>query len=236
LVYRALNEYLLSLRQPVRIQPIHVILPIFVSLIFLFFEATRVMAPLFVLLTIVVMALSAAATKERKRIVLAASGELEHREWKKLLIRFTESKQLEDRSHPALIDDLEACAKLRRRVLDSLEGTEWSRLSLQPGWRDVREVCRSTAEDLLNDALWASRGAFRPIGARRETFKRRCQDPAFAYASLGAVKLARAQLERLYDEVSHDPFAAIGVRDALERAQGELKAIRDAEEEVRALS
>lgn len=233
MVYRSLTEYLLgrSVARPV---------PIWVGLVPIFFVAAglafRRSPGLVVFLSILGIGLSislAIAFRESARRRQAQAGDLQQEEWLSDLTRFARERQLESRSHPRLIEDLESCARLRTEILVALRSSEWERLCRQPGWEAVRSQCEQSAQRLFADALWASKGAFRPLGGRRETFARRCQDPEFASAALGGVQLARAQLGKLLDEVLDDPFAAHGTRDALARAQAELAAIRDAEEELR---
>lgn len=236
MVYRALTEYLLK-HKPAKGIPLYVgLVPVAAT-----FGAMVLSLP--AILVAVVSAASIVLTiwleiwlHGRRRRKLAVAERLHEDDWLASLKRFARERQLESRSHPHLIEDLEACARLRREILDALESEEWERLSRQPDWQSVRDQCRESAESLFRDALWSAKGAMRAVGGRKETFAKRCEDPAFASDALGGVKLVRAQLAKLLDEVYDDPFAGQGVRDALARAEAELKAIRDAEAEVRGLS
>ena len=152
--------------------------------------------------------------------------------WLAVLRRFQREGQLESRSHPELIVELEACAALRQAILKTLDSKEWQELAESQGWKGVAGLCAEVAEDLMLDAIWAARPLFRQLGARRSTFQKRCTDPSFGAMPLGAVRLARAQLEKLLDDVSDFPLASLRSTDALARAQVELKALRDAEREI----
>jgi hypothetical protein len=157
---------------------------------------------------------------------------LETAEWFLTLYRFRREKQLESRSAPELIPELEACAKLRHEIMRTLESREWKELAGAQGWSDLESLCKGVAEDLMVDAVWAARPLMREVGRRRSTFEKKCADPEYATTPMSAVKLARAQLERLLDEVSDFPLASLRSTDALARAQLELESIRQAEIEI----
>lgn len=231
-VYRALAEYLLHRRA---VQPYRgwmLLIPVSTCMIGAFLKVPGLI-PLFFLSGIVIMILVCWGVLVRNRNRQLASGDVELETWLDTLARFAREGQLEQRSHPALIADLEGCALIRQQILGSLNSSEWRRLTQRPAWSEVRRLCEESADSLFLDALWASRGAFRPLGGRRETFKRRCEDADFAAVALGGVRLARASLAQLLDEVSGDPFVSRGGLDSLERARVELAALRDAEEELR---
>ncbi|MEO7454157.1 MAG: hypothetical protein ABIV13_05275 [Fimbriimonadales bacterium] len=82
------------------------------------------------------------------------------------------------------------------------------------------------------DAVWASRTLFRALGARRSTFEARCNDPSHTLRPLTAVRLVRAQLEKLLDDVSDFPLASLRTTDAPARAQVEMESLRAAEREI----
>lgn len=232
MVYRALAEYLLH-HAP---KP-HVRWWLFLPAVAMIMGAVAFMPHPAVLMLVSIFAIWSmvalnAWLSGKRRAQLSDAGCLGGNEWLATLAGFARAKQLESRSHPNLIEDLEACARLRQAILDALKSSEWERLSLQPEWADVRGQCQTSAQSLFDDALWAAKGAIRPTGARRETFARRCQDASFAAANLGAVRLARTQLEALLRDVHDDPFAGLSVRDALARSQTELEAVREAVAEL----
>lgn len=153
-------------------------------------------------------------------------------EWFSQLLRFNRDRQLESRSHPELIPELEACAELRASILVTLKSPDWQKLAKQQGWDHVEGLCRDVAEDLMVDAVWAARPLVRALGARRSTFESKCKDPEYSSRPLSSVKLARAQLEKLLDDVSDFPMASLRTTDALARARVEMDSIRAAEREI----
>jgi hypothetical protein len=171
-------------------------------------------------------------SRRRKAAERENQGRLETAEWFLMLYRFRREKQLESRSFPDVIPELEACAKLRHSILQTLNSKEWRELASAQGWRDLESLCKSVAEDLMIDAIWSAKPLFREIGGRRSTFERKCADTAYSARPMTAVKLARAQLERLLDDVSDFPLASLRSTDALARAQIELESIRQAEIEI----
>lgn len=177
----------------------------------------------------------ASVRAKRKAAEVRYLGRGETSEWYAMLFRFRRERQLESRSHPELIVELESSAKLRHEILRTLESSQWKELAAAQGWSTVAGLCRDVAEDLMTDAVWASRPLFRALGARRDTFDRRCADPEYSAGPLAAVKLARAQLERLIEDVSDFPLASMRSTDALARAQLELNSIKDAEREIQGL-
>jgi len=233
LVYRALTEYLRHRHRPRGAPPWAIRLPILLFGLSLFWPPTRRFAALLFLATLAAMIAIYVWHQNRRIARQAAAGRLETEAWIAQVGSYLNSGQLEERSHPTLLIDLEACADLRQRILNALNSEEWNRLCRQSGWSDVRTTCQETAESLLVDAIWSAKGAMRAPGGRRETFRRRCEDPNFAAKALGGVRLAREKLQTLLDEVHDDPFAAQGVRGSLERAQAEMAAIRAAETELR---
>lgn len=152
--------------------------------------------------------------------------------WIDELTRHATKRELEERSHPALIADLEACAVLRARIRSELKNPTWTELRKRSSWNEVSLACARSAEHLFLEAVWAGKGTIRGIGARKATFAKNCADPQFGKASLEAVALARSQLERLLDEVADNPFTVQDAIDPLERARAELQAIKLAEEEL----
>jgi hypothetical protein len=169
---------------------------------------------------------------ERRRIAkLEGSWPLTYK-WIATLRSFAERRQLEDRSHPDLVPDLEACARLRNDVLTALESPSWLKLRRQSNWDRVCGLCVDAAERLLIDALWAARPLFRSVGARRATFAKRCEDHAYTYQPLATVGLVRKRLEHLYDVVSSYPLETLSSARALQEATRELDAIREAEREI----
>jgi hypothetical protein len=152
--------------------------------------------------------------------------------WFSQLQRFHRERQLESRSHPELIPELEACAELRTSILEILKNSDWQRLSRQQGWDHVEGLCREVAEDLMVDAVWAARTLFRALGGHKSTFEALCSDPAHSLRPLTPVRLARAQLEKLLDDVSDFPLASLRTTDALARAQVEMESLRAAEREI----
>lgn len=233
MVYRALTEYLKGREQRKPAPWWAVALPPAVFGASMLWEPTRLLAcPLSIVMGFA-MILIMAHHEVRAEFSKSAEGKLEFDEWIKQLVGYAKTGKLEERSHPRLIADFEACAALRQKIIDTLEGPEWDRLSENDSWGDVRKVCRETADSLMQDAIWAAKGAIRPYGGRKETFRRRCEDPEFASRSLSGVRLARERLATLLDEVHDEPFAGRGVEDALSRAQLELRSIREAESELR---
>lgn len=233
MVYRALTEYLKSRQRPVSTPPWAIRLPILVFGVSLFWAPARRFAILLFLATVVGMILIYGWQQNLRRARQAALGKLETETWLAQVASYVDSRQLEERSHPILLTDLEACAELRQRIINALDSEEWNRLCRQSGWAEVRTTCRETAESLMVDGIWSAKGAMRAPGGRKETFRRRCDDPSFAVKALGGVRLARQRLEALFEEVHDDPFAAQGMRGSLERAQSEIHAIRAAEAELR---
>ena len=229
-MYRALVEYL---RESENNR--HSLLPLTIAFIFgcagLSFFAPYVVA---IAAPVGIVSLIGVSTFRQARINRnrAAAMRTELGKWIAVLKRFEREGQLESRSHSELIEELEACAVLREDILKTLKTREWKELAAAQGWEGVAGLCSEVAEDLLRDALWASKPLFRPVGARRSTFERRCQDASFGARPLAAVRLAKAQLERLLDDVSDFPLASLRSTDALARAQIELKALRDAEREI----
>jgi hypothetical protein len=159
----------------------------------------------------------------------------EYGTWLDTLRRFKDNGQLDSRSHPDLIESLEACATLRKEIDRTLHSDGWKRLAAAQGWGDIADLCREAADSLLRDAVWAAKPLFRGFGARRDSFAKRCADTTFYALPMAAVRLARTKLERLLDEVSDYPFASLRSTDALARAQLEMKALRDAEREIHGL-
>lgn len=196
-------------------------------------EPARQLACFGAFATLILMIVLFAWFEGRRKEKLATVGRLESELWLEQMAEYAVNGQLAERAHPALLPELELCADFRQRILNTLSENEWSRLARQPGWAEVRATCRETAEVLLQDAIWAAKGAMRQPRGRKETFRRRCEDPDFAGAPLSAVRLAREKLQTLFEEVHNDPFAGVGVRDALARAQTELRMLRDAEQEIR---
>lgn len=235
MVYRAFVEYLRARRPPRPIPKLPVTIPPLLFLLSTLYGPTRALAPLMAGLAIALMVFLASLARRRTEAEQVVRGEREEEAWLDTLAEFLAAGQLEERSHPAVAEDLEACAQLRQQIRNALNSDDWARLSKKPAWAEVRETCAESAERLLEEAVWASRDSFRKKGGRKETFRKRCEDPNFATRQIHAVRIVRTQLEHLYDSVSDDPFAALDRRDALERAQAELQAIREAEAELRAL-
>jgi len=152
--------------------------------------------------------------------------------WVATLRSFAERRQLEERSHPDLVPELEACARLRHDVIAAVESPGWSKLRRQSAWDRVSSLCVDAAERLLIDSLWAARPLFRAAGARRATFAKQCEDSAHTFQPLATVRLMRKRLEHLYDVVSSYPIETLSSATALQEATRELEAIKDAEEEV----
>lgn len=235
MVYRAFVEYLKARRPPQPIPKLPLTLPPLLFLLSTLYVPTRALAPLMAGLAIALMILLATLARQRREAERAARGKGEEEAWLDTLAEFLAAGQLEERSHPAVAEDLEACARLRQQIRNALNSDDWERLTKKAAWAEVRHTCGESADRLLEEAIWAARDSFRKKGGRKETFRKRCADPTFAERPIHAVRIARTQLESLYDSVSDDPFAALDRRDALERAQAELQAIRDAEAELRAL-
>jgi len=233
LVYRALTEYLAHRRRKPQAPAWMMWAPPIAFTLSLLWEPMRKLACFGAFAALIAMIILYAWLEGRRKEKLAILGKLESEQWLEQLAEYSVNGQLVDRAHPALLPELELCADFRQRVLNTLQGEDWNRLARQSGWADVRKTCQETADVLLLDALWAAKGAMRPPRGRRETFRRRCEDPKFASEPLSAVRLAREKLQTLYEEVHDGPFAAIGVRDALARAQSELQILRDAEREIR---
>lgn len=233
MVYRALTEYLKHRNHRPGAPGWAYWIPPVAFTASMLWEPTRNAACLLSIVTIVLMILIFVRHEVKREDRQAATGVLESETWLRQIASYVGSGQLEERSHPALVADLEACAALRQSILNALEGEEWNRLARNTAWADVRKTCRQTAESLMEDAIWSAKGAMRAPGGRRETFRKRCENPEFASKALGGVRLAREKLATLLDEVHEEPFAAQGVRDPLARAQTEMQAIRDAEAEIR---
>lgn len=151
-------------------------------------------------------------------------------EWFTTLQEFAEKGQLESRSHPRMIGELEGCATAYAALHRAFESPQWQRLSANADWKRVRENCLSAAEEVLLDAIDASQPAFRPHGGKKKTFAQRCEDPDFAAGAIEAVRTCRIRLEHLVSEVSDEPFEGQG--DALDRARLELQTLKQAEEEL----
>lgn len=154
------------------------------------------------------------------------------RKWLQELSDLRRRKQLEKRSHPPLIEELEACARLRFDILAALRSSQWRKLATRGLWSEVREQCGQAANSLLLDALWAARPLIRPLGARIDTFERRCADPAYTEAPYRAIGVARSRLAELLAEVSDEPFSDPAVLDSVQRAKNEILSLKQAEAEL----
>jgi hypothetical protein len=163
------------------------------------------------------------------------SRDRERRPWMSQLSRWAKRNELESRSHPLLIHDLETCALLRSAIDDVLRGSVWKKLCERQDWLEVRRTCQLAADQLLLDALWAAKPAFRAHGEKRARFEVRCNDDTMFDRCLSVVAKCREHLQLLYNEVSDHPFASEDLEEPLARAQRELKALREAEQELRAL-